>query len=58
MSIKYVCDSCGYRGVAHDADTADQVQCEMCGEPVLEDLDRSTRYPPRSERRGPAVDSD
>lgn len=50
MIIYYLCDSCGYRGRA-TAGSADQILCEVCGEPVLEDPDR----PPEPDRpRDPA----
>jgi hypothetical protein len=39
VSARYVCDSCGYRGVDPDARCADQVLCAACGEPVLADVD-------------------
>jgi DNA-directed RNA polymerase subunit RPC12/RpoP len=39
MAVRYVCDTCGHRGVDAAASSADEVLCEVCGEPVLEDLD-------------------
>lgn len=39
MTVHYLCDSCGHRGVDHAARTADEVLCEVCGEPVLQDPD-------------------
>jgi rubredoxin len=41
MAVRYVCDSCGYRGFDPRAGTADEVLCNQCGEPVLTDLDDS-----------------
>jgi hypothetical protein len=43
MSVRYLCDSCGFRGVDPRAASADEVLCEVCGEPVLDDPD-----PPQS----------
>ena len=34
--IRYACDFCGYDGFDPDADLLEHVQCEMCGEPVME----------------------
>jgi hypothetical protein len=45
MAVHYLCDSCGHRGFDPAADSADEVLCEVCGEPVLEDPDPPA--PPR-----------
>lgn len=39
MAVRYLCDSCGYRGFDPNAGTADEVLCEQCSEPVLSDPD-------------------
>lgn len=49
MAVRYVCDNCGFRGLEPDAETADMLLCEMCGEPVMEDRDRVRD--PRTEHR-------
>jgi hypothetical protein len=36
MTGRWVCDYCGATGKIPDGDTADQVQCDQCGEPVME----------------------
>lgn len=36
MSGRWVCDHCGATGRIPDGDTADHVQCDQCGEPVME----------------------
>lgn len=51
MPVTYVCDNCGHRGIDVDAQTADQVLCEVCGEPVLDDL--NARPDPRSRGTDP-----
>jgi DNA-directed RNA polymerase subunit RPC12/RpoP len=40
MPVRYLCDSCGHRGVDRQAQSTDEVLCEVCGEPVLDDPDR------------------
>jgi transcription initiation factor IIE alpha subunit len=52
MAVYYLCDSCGHRGVDLSAGTADEVQCEMCGEPVLDDPDASRTVKRRQGARG------
>jgi hypothetical protein len=39
MPVRYLCDSCGYRGVDQAAGSVEEVLCEQCGEPVLADHD-------------------
>lgn len=34
--LDYSCDYCGHDGHEPDAELLEQVQCEMCGEPVIE----------------------
>jgi len=53
MPVRYLCDSCGFRGVDPSAQTADEVLCEMCGKPVLDDP--YVDHPPRhaTPRAGP-----
>lgn len=45
MAVRYLCDSCGHRGVDPEAATADEVLCEVCGEPVLVDPDDAPGQP-------------
>jgi predicted RNA-binding Zn-ribbon protein involved in translation (DUF1610 family) len=33
--IEYACEHCGYRGRAREGTDIDQIQCPMCGEPVV-----------------------
>ena len=35
MTATWICDFCGYEGSAPDRADSDQVQCPMCGEPVM-----------------------
>ena len=35
--MRYLCDSCGHRGVDDSAATIEQAVCSECGEPVLDD---------------------
>lgn len=35
---RYVCDFCGHEGKIPDGETAEHVQCPMCGEPVMEQV--------------------
>lgn len=51
MSVRYLCDSCGFHGVDPTAHNADEVLCEVCGEPVLADPQGSDQ-PQRVDRRG------
>jgi hypothetical protein len=34
--VDYACDFCGYDGYDPDALLLEQVQCQMCGEPVID----------------------
>jgi DNA-directed RNA polymerase subunit RPC12/RpoP len=55
MAVRYLCDTCGYRGFAPNAATADEVLCEQCGEPVLTDPQSSVpkRQPTRPSHEAP-----
>ena len=33
--VGYACDYCGYQGVDPSARMVEEVQCRMCGEPVM-----------------------
>lgn len=43
MSQWYVCDYCGYEDRANTDGPPDEIQCRMCGEPVIPLTPRSSR---------------